>query len=229
MIATIPYIKQRFDEYNAKMFGGRLPHLKIELSDAARFLGLFVCDVRRDSDGRRENYNFRLRINMRIDMRPDVLDDVIIHEMIHYFIALHNLVDTSAHGKIFRSIMESLNANHGRNIQVAHRNLTDEEREQAVSKRPTWHIIARLELTDGSTGVKVLPRVAEKVVGYVNAVKRAPNVRDIVLYLHNNPFFNRYPTSASLKYQPISSDIFDVNLSGARPIEIRGNKLYPKN
>lgn len=211
MIATVEYIRERFAKFNAQMFGGRLPALAIELCDAKGYLGQFVCN--------REKTDFRLRINTRIDMPQAELDDVIIHEMIHYFIAYHNLVDTAPHGQIFLSVMQSINANHGRHITVTHRN-TPEQREQAVSKEAKWHVIALLELTDGTYGVKVLPRVKPKIQNYVMAVKRSPNIKDVKLYMHNNPFFNRYPTSAALKYHVIDLATFMANIGGATPIDL---------
>jgi hypothetical protein len=32
--ATIPYIEQKFEEFNCQMFGGKLPKIPVELSDA---------------------------------------------------------------------------------------------------------------------------------------------------------------------------------------------------
>lgn len=210
MKATIKYVEQRVAEFNRRMFANRLPPIPIELGDAAGYLGLFLSD--------RQKTSFKLRINTRIDMPQDALDDVIIHEMIHYFIAWSGLVDSSPHGNIFRSIMLSINASHGRNIQISGRNSSPQEQEQAVSKRPTWHVIAELEIADGTWGVKVLPRVRQKVAAYAAAVRQAPNIRSVKLYLHNNPFFNRYPTSAALKYHSIDRDTFLQNLAGAQPL-----------
>lgn len=227
MKANIDYIEQRFEEFNRRMFGGKLPKLPFELSDASRFLGLFTCDCRNLPDGTKVNTNYKLRINTRIDMAQDALDDVIIHEMIHYFIAYHNLIDTAPHGKIFLSIMESINANHGRHIEVSHRNPTEAEKAQAVSTKPTWHVIAEIELTNGTFGVKVLPRVVQKVLAYVNAAKQAPNIKDVKLYLHNNPFFNKFPTSAALRFQPIDHEVFLSNVKGARKLMINGTQLIP--
>ena len=33
MKATIPYIEQKFEEFNRQMFGGKLPKIPVELSD----------------------------------------------------------------------------------------------------------------------------------------------------------------------------------------------------
>lgn len=227
MKATVNYIEQKFEEFNRLIFGGKLPKLPIELSDASRFLGLFTYDFHILPDGTKEMTNYKLRINTRIDMEQDALDDVIIHEMIHYFIAYHNLVDTSSHGKIFQSLMESININHGRHIEVAHNNPTEVEREQAVSPKPVWHVIAKLELTDGTCGVKVLPRVVPKVLMYVDEIKKSHKVKDVKLYLHNNPFFNRYPTSTSLTYKIIDRQVFLKNIEKAKKLIINGSQLIP--
>lgn len=229
MIASIQYIEQKFGEFNRLFFGGRLPILQFELSDASRFLGQFNWDEKTLPDGRIEKSNFKLRVNTRIDMTQDALDDVIIHEMIHYFIDYHNLVDSSPHGNIFRAIMESINVNHGRHIEVAHRNPSEEEKKQAVSKKPVWHVIAEIELNDGSYGVKVLPRMVQKILGFYKAVCQSPKVKDVKLYLHNNPFFNRFPTSAALKYEPLDHKLFLTNIVGAKKLIINNNQLIPVN
>lgn len=229
MIATKEYIETKFEEFNRQFFGGKLPKLQIELSDASRFLGLFTCDVKRLIDGSTENTNFKLRINTRIDLQQNALDDVIIHEMIHYFIAYHNFIDTSSHGKIFCSIMESINDNHGRHVEIAHKSSTEEEKEQYISKRKSWHVIAELELNDGTYGVKVLPRVSEKVLKYFESMKNSKEIKDIKLYLHDNPFFNRFPTSASFKFHPLSHEVFIANIAGAKRLLINGTQLIPCN
>ena len=42
MKATVPYIEQKFEEFNRQMFGGKLPKFSVELSDAKTFLGQCV-------------------------------------------------------------------------------------------------------------------------------------------------------------------------------------------
>lgn len=42
MKATLPYIEQKFEEFNRQMFGGKLPKISVELSDAKTFLGQCV-------------------------------------------------------------------------------------------------------------------------------------------------------------------------------------------
>jgi len=81
--ATIPYIEQKFEEFNRK-FGGKLPKIPVELSDAKTFLGQYVYKKRRKPFGKTELYEFRLRINTRVDLPEREVEDTIIHEMIHF-------------------------------------------------------------------------------------------------------------------------------------------------
>lgn len=224
MKASIDYVRRKFGEFNRRMFAGRLPEIPVELSDASTFMGMCVFRVKHLPDGRKEYSDFRLRINIRVDLPESVLEDIIIHEMIHYFIHYNGFEDSSAHGHIFRALMQEINTRHGRHITVTHRS-TPEQREQSVSSRRTWHIIAVVRFRNGRRGVKVLPRVASKVIQYCRHVDASPEVAGIELYLHNNPFFNRYPVSAALKVYEIEEPALENNLAGARRIAIRGTGL----
>ena len=84
MNITIPYVKQKFEEFNQQMFAGKLPMLPIRLSDAKTFLGVCTYKKRKGKDGKLEKYDFTLRINTRIDLLEEEVEDTIIHEMIHY-------------------------------------------------------------------------------------------------------------------------------------------------
>lgn len=224
MKPTVKYIEKKFDEFNIRMFGGRLPKLPIELSDASTFLGQCVFQQQRMSDGTMRYGNFRLRINTRVDYPEQVIEDTIIHEMIHYFILWSGLIDTSAHGDIFKALMRSINNAHNRNISISHRN-TPEQREQAVSTRRTWHIIAVIHMKSGQRGIKVLPRVAPKVIEYHRVVTSQSTVSHVELYLHDNPFFNRYPTSAALRVYDIDRNVLEEHLKGAQKIAITDKGL----
>lgn len=226
MRTTLEYIEERFDRYNRQMFGGRLPRISIRLSDAKTFLGQCVSRVVTHPDGSREHTDFELRISSRFDLPQETVDDTIIHEMIHYFIHYNGLCDSSAHGPIFRSIMQSINIAHGRNITVSHKS-TPSERADSDSRR-RWHIIAVLRLQDPVSdhiGIKVLPRTTVKVIEYCRRVSLSPQVTAIELYLHNAPYFNRYPSSAALRYHPASLAEISPHLADAKRLVIQGSAL----
>ncbi|MCM1079609.1 MAG: SprT-like domain-containing protein [Bacteroidales bacterium] len=119
MIATVPYIQQKFQEYNTLMFNGKLPELTIRLSKARTLLGQLAFKRKRTWYGRVVHYDFRLRISVRFDLPEDELDDVIIHEMIHYYIIVNKLKDKSAHGPLFRKMMKAINTQYGRNMSIS--------------------------------------------------------------------------------------------------------------
>lgn len=224
MTPTVEYIKRKFEEYNRLMFGGRLPEIRIELSDAASFLGMCVADVKRLPDGREQHSNFRLKINTRIDLPEQTVEDTIIHEMIHYFIFYNELHDTSAHGEIFRAIMASINATFGRKLSISHK-ADKEQTEQAVSQKRTWRVIAAISMKSGKKGVKVLPRVTTRIIDYHTKISAQPEISHIDLYMHDNPFFNRYPSSAALRVYEIDEATLDSNLKGARKLRINGSQI----
>lgn len=224
MRPTVEYIEKKFDEFNRRMFAGRLPSLPIELSDAGGFLGKCVFQQRRLPDGLMEYSGFSLRINTRFDLPEAVVEDTIIHEMIHYFILLNGLHDTSNHGEIFKAIMGSINAAYGRNISVRHHG-SKEEAAQAVSTRRVWHVIAAVYFKSGKAGVKVLPRTVPKILDYHKAATAHRDIAEVKLYLSDNPFFNRYPTSAALRFHEIDGSLLESNLADARKLKISGSQI----
>jgi hypothetical protein len=214
MKATIPYVEKKFEEFNQLMFDGKLPKLPIELSDAKTFLGLCVYKKRRTILGRTECYDFKLRISTRIDLVEAEVEDIIIHEMIHYYIGYNNLKDSSAHGRVFRHIMNTINEKFGRHIKISHK-LTREEKEQLYDTKRRWRVVAYVTFNDGRTGIKVLPRIMPRIANYYNAVSRESSVESIELYMTNNPYFNRYPSSSAFRVHYIDKAEADKHLQGA--------------
>ena len=224
MRATIPYIEKKFEEFNQLCFAGKLPKLPIQLSDAKTFLGQVVSKTRTLPNGKKEKYDFQLRINTRIDLPEEVVEDTILHEMIHYFIGVNHLEDTSSHGQLFVSIMNQIKEKYGRHITISH-NGTDEQKEEAIDKRPRWHVIAVVTLKDGKTGIKVLPRILPRITGYYNQMLANDKVVDVKLYMCNNPFFNRYPNSAALNVYFLDQQEIDKELRGAEQLRCDGKNI----
>lgn len=228
MRATIPYIEKKFEEFNLLCFAGKLPKLPILLSDAKSFLGKVEYKKRDLPNGKKENYDFCLRINTRIDLPEETVEDTILHEMIHYFIAVNQLEDTSSHGALFISLMNQINEKYGRHITISHKG-TEEQNEQAVDKRPKWHVIAVVNLNDGNIGIKVLPRIVERITGFYNQMLENSKVKNVELYMSNNPFFNRYPNSAALKVYFLDKEEIETQLNGAEKMKCDGKNIIRNN
>ncbi len=224
MYATIPYIQQKFEEFNRLLFAGQLPMPRICLSDAKSFLGTCRFKRRRRADGKVENFDFSLRINRRIEMTEAVLEDTIIHEMIHYYIAFNQLTDTSSHGTLFRGLMEGVNERFGRHLTISH-HPTEEQRKQAVDTRKRWHVVAIVDFTDGRMGVKVLPRLVQRILHYYNRVSSLCEVESVRLYLSSDSFFNRFPTSSALNVCFTDDAEVAAHLKEAEPLACDGKQV----
>ena len=225
MKATIPYVEKKFEEFNRLMFDGKLPRLPIELSNAKTFLGLCVYKKRRTWLGKTVCYDFKLRINTRIDLDEAEVEDIIIHEMIHYYIGCNGMVDTSAHGRVFRQMMQEINERFGRHIRVSHKP-TQEQREQLYGDNQRWHMVALVLFKDGRTGIKVLPRIADKIVRYYNDVGREGSIERIEMYRTNDVFFNRYPNSSALRVHYIDKAEAERHLDGAERWVCDGTRIF---
>lgn len=224
MIPTVQFIQEKFAEFNLKMFGGRLPDVAVSLCHVTSFVGQYKSLSRVHADGRRENYSHQLRFSTAFDLEERVLEDTVIHEMIHYFISYNGLQDRTAHGPLFKAIMHSINENYGRSINISHR-ASNLELEKARTSSKKWHVIAILHFTTGEKGVKVLPRVIPRIMEYHRTLSNASNIRRIDLYLHNSPFFNRYPTSTGRRCHAISEAEISEHLAGAYRLSVKGGKL----
>ncbi len=224
MIATIPYVEKKFEEFNQLIFAGKLPQIPIVLSDAKTFLGKCVWKKRMGSDMKEEYYDFRLRINTRLDLPESEVEDTLIHEMIHYYIGLNKLEDASSHGPMFIHLMNSINEKYGRNISISFKG-TEEQNEQLVDKKQHYHVVALLKLHNGKTGIKVLPRVLPSILKFYNAVTVAKEVLSVRLYMSNDVFFNRFPNSAALKVSFVDEDEVLSHLKDAEVLICDGKKI----
>ena len=217
MKATIPYIEQKFEEFNQQMFAGQLPKLPIELSDAKTFLGVCAFKTRKGKDGKEICYDFKLRINTRIDLPETEIEDTIIHEMIHYFIGYNQLEDASAHGPMFLRMKNSINAKYGRHLSVSYK-VTKEQREQAIDAKQHWRVVAVVKFKDGRYGIKVLPRIQQRIVNYYTKVGSSKDVERVELYMSNNVYFNRFPNSSVLNAHYVDIEEINKNIKGAEPL-----------
>lgn len=227
MTPTIETIRELFEKFNNQMFAGRLPLPLISLCSVSSFVGQYKSKTRTAADGSRHTYDHLLRFSTAFNLSDRELEDTVIHEMIHYFIAYNGLHDRTAHGPLFKAMMNSINEHHGRNISISHRT-SREAITSAKTATKKWHVVAILYFTTGETGVKVLPRVIPKIIEYYRGLTAAPNIARVDLYLHNDPFFNRFPTSTGRHCHTISREEISTHLSVAHTLEVRKDKLIQR-
>ena len=206
------------------MFEGKLPGLPIVLSSGKTFLGACAYKKRKTLFGGTKCYDFKLRINKRIDLPEAEIEDIIIHEMIHYHIAYHGFKDTSTHGQVFKMLMNDINKRFGRHITVSCK-LNSQQKEQLHGLKRKPHVIAVMEFKNGKTGVKQLPRVHQKITAYCSALSKVTEIASIELYITDEPYFNRFPTSTALKVHFVERDELNKNLATAKHLTIIGDKV----
>lgn len=197
MIPTLPFLQEAFDRFNRLCFQGSLPPVSIELGHSRSTVGVCICRKQRRWNGKMVCDQFRLRFSTRWDLPEAEWEDTVIHEMIHYAIGLSGKKDTSAHGKLFRAWMQEINTSYGRHITISRR-CTLEEREAAIDTRRRPHIVALVHFKDGRTGLKLLPRKAESIARYRLGLMRSGQIASIELFISDDPWFNRFPTSSAL-------------------------------
>lgn len=138
-------IEELFRRCNETYFGGRLPQPSLAVTRARTRLGSFSCKWQRSLRGRRMAMP-KICISSYYALTSEQQTDVMAHEMIHYYIALNRLKDTSAHGKLFRGMMEELNRRHGLHISVSS---NASKLPRALSHKPKKRLLLAMRLADG--------------------------------------------------------------------------------
>lgn len=224
MYATIEYVEREFFKFNKKIFGGTLEPLPIKLSSARTFLGKLCYSRKRYLFCGTKYGDFVLVISDKRDMDEDLLQDTIIHEMIHYYILSNQMKDSSAHGVIFRKMMNDINARYGRNVTISHR-ASNEERENDTEVRK--HLICISEFEDGRVGITLAAQT--KVFFLWHEIPKFPGVKDCRWYMSQNPYFNRFRRSTTVKIYLVENvDEVKMQLQDSVPLVKDGNIIRCK-
>ena len=220
MRATIEYIQAKFDYYNTLCFKGSLPAVPLLTSNARTFLGILRYKRERVPLKGWHYSDFELVISTRLDLPEEVVIDTILHEMIHYYILSNQIQDTSAHGKVFREMMQTINQLYDRHITISHRLSTSESESDQHSRQ---HLVAVVLLKDGRTGVCV---AAHTRLFYLwEKLPKMSQVAQVRWYVTRNPFFNRYRRSQTAKIYLIDNETLQTNLIEALPLVREGDTI----
>lgn len=219
MKPTTEYIARKFQEFNRLMFDDGLTMPPIHLSRARTFVGQCAAKKRRTLFHGTQLYDFRLKFSICFDLTEEEWEDTIIHEMIHYYIGVNGLKDSSAHGRIFRQMMETINHKFGRKLTISHKS-TPEQREQIYSAKKVWHVIALVYFADGRKGLKVLPRIRQRIETYRSTMLRDKRFMRIDLFISNDPYFNRFPNSSAFNVVLAKEEEFMPHIQQAESLEL---------
>ena len=201
---TIDYLRQAFEHYNDLIFEGKLPVPKLKWSRAKTRLGQMACK-RKTSWGRTKYYDFTISVSNYYRLTKEEIDDVLIHEMIHYSIAYTGLKDTSAHGIVFRGMMDKINRTFNRHITISVRTRNLQARS---AQQPKDYLILALETKDGKYFLSsVNPSAAQKLA---ISLARAREIAHYAWYQSQDEYFRSMPRVRSLRGRQVSAEVYET-------------------
>lgn len=199
---TIDYLRQAFEHYNNLIFDGKLPVPKLKWSRAKTRLGQMACK-RKTSWGRTKFYDFSISISNYYKLTTEQIDDVLIHEMIHYSIAYTGLKDTSAHGIVFRGMMDKINRTFGRHITISVRTRNLQPR---TAQQPKDYLILALKMKDDKYFLSsVNPSAAGKLAV---SLARTREIAHYAWYQSQDEYFHNMPRVRSLRGRQVSKEFY---------------------
>ena len=199
---TIDYLRQAFEHYNDLIFEGKLPVPKLKWSRAKTRLGQMACK-RKTSWGRTKYYDFTISVSNYYKLTKEDIDDVLIHEMIHYSIAYTGLKDTSAHGIVFRGMMDKINRTFNRHITISVRTRNLQARS---AQQPKDYLILALKMKDGKYFLSsVNPSAAGKLA---ISLARAREIAHYAWYQSQDEYFRSMPRVRSLRGRQVSEEVY---------------------
>ena len=223
MIATLDYVKDKFEEFNNMCFEGKLKPLPFKLSSARSFLGQVRFRRDKNPDGTWYFSDFIFIVSNKTDMEEREIEDTILHEMIHYYILSNQMQDTSPHGEIFIRMMKDINYRFNRNITVIHKT-TKEEHDKDTEVRQ--HIICVTRMRTNQRGITAVTK--SRLFQLWEEIPKIPNLAEHHWYVTTDPYFNRFPRATSVKIYPIPVDDLEAHLKGAKELVRVGNSIKVK-
>lgn len=221
MIVTIEWMEEWFRRFDQEYFGGKLPVPELGLTHAKTRLGQLAYK-RASRWGRTKLYDFKLSMSTYYDMTDKQAKSVLLHEMIHYIIGYTGLKDTSAHGVVFKGLMDKLNSQYGWDIRVSTSTkgwkVSETVKSRKEKKGPQIYLMLAIEMNDGRHYLsRVNPSFARRIE---NQLKTVREVVSHHWYTTMENYFEDYPQVRSLRGRRISKTDFGKLLNVLTPFQL---------
>lgn len=221
MIVTIEWMEEWFWRFDQEYFGGKLPVPELGLTHAKTRLGQLAYK-RASRWGRTKLYDFKLSMSTYYDMTDKQAKSVLLHEMIHYIIGYTGLKDTSAHGIVFKGLMDKLNSQYGWDIRVSTSTkgwkVSETVKSRKEKKGPQIYLMLAIEMNDGRHYLsRVNPSFARRIE---NQLKTVREVVSHQWYTTMENYFEDYPQVRSLRGRRISKADFGKLLNVLTPFQL---------
>ena len=152
MIPTVPWMRQKFAEYNQKYFGGQLPTPQFAVEGLSGLWGAYDLDARynlRTLKITKVNGNGKITLTNRYSRDENAVISTLLHEMCHEYVYLvMGICPQNKHGKEFMSIAQRINADGWKISSETIRTDTDTEGKNQQYDAAILCIIKKPEGTD---------------------------------------------------------------------------------
>jgi len=155
MQITLKEVKEEFNKWNEKAFGGELPLPSFELMRTKSLLGQFKWQ--RIGKGR---IGYTIRISTYYDRPYDYYVDTIVHEMLHYYIKYKGIEDTSSHGKEWKHMAKQISDKFGLTITrtgKAGGGISKAVIDKKITSKTKHEYVIVCKLNNGRYGASVIP------------------------------------------------------------------------
>ena len=192
MTVNIEWIAQQFELFNALYFNKVLPTPLFLVSKTKTKLGWFVHKNRFTFRGFR-SYDYKIGMSTHYQFTERQAQNILLHEMIHFYIAFKNIKDKSAHGPVFKRLMNQFNQEFG------------------------WErLILAIEQSDGTCFLSVVnPRYALKIQ---NELKRTTHNLKFSWYKSSDERFSHFSTVRSLRGVKTPRNEFEEVIKSLQPV-----------
>lgn len=153
MVLTQSYAKQRFDHWNATLFGGKLPDVPIEIKRMKGASGRTTTNIIRNGPlvpgwitrGRLANNEqvtgYKIDFDNMFKLTPEQIDGVILHEMIHLWMSAVAGRPREGHGPEFMAKLAQLSRMVSFKIPLTH-DAGELEMNEEINARRVFVILA---------------------------------------------------------------------------------------
>lgn len=217
MTLTTDMLRVWFRQFNADYFDDSLPMPRLALSKARTRLGTMSCKCHRRLT-KRVYTDFCIRISIFYDCTEREYKETLLHEMIHYYITYNNIADTSAHGRVFHSMMNRLNNDHGWHITVSS-SMRGHRPSDPQAQATSAYLVLAIVLKNGDRLLSVVsPRSARRVD---TMARMADAIADHRWYMTHDSYFANFTRVRSLRAHRVDIALFDEKTAAMQPLAIR--------
>lgn len=212
MELTVAYLEEQFALFNQQYFNNELPQPRLVVSNSRTQLGRF-CLQRIGSwpFGLRKRDSYTIRVSAYYDVEEKDYQNILLHEMIHYSIAYTGLKDTSAHGVVFRGMMDNLNRKYGWEITVTQDTrgweLSEAAQKKMERQRHSKRLILALVTHDGKYFLSVVSR---RCAGEIELrILRTSDIIEHRWFESSDDYFSTFTVVRSLRGRRVSKEEYE--------------------